>query len=514
MRSINSIKNVIVAMISNLIAVVVGVVTQALFLKLLGDEYAGINGLFTTILSMLAIVELGFGNAIIYNLYKPVHDDDKKSIKALMNFYKKTYRIIALCIFILGLVVMPFIPMIVGEISIKVNLYFIFFLYVIDVVVSYLLTYKRSILYANQKVYITNLVHIGYLVIMNTIQVCLLIVYQNFIVYLLIRILFRFLENLVITVIANKMYPYITEKDVDDIDPEVKDDIITKVKGLLFHKVSTFVVTGTDNILITMLLGVKMVAIYTNYRLIITALNDLLSQIFSSLTASVGNLLVEKNDSHNYTVFKRLYLLNSWISMWTTACVFCIASPFIELVYGAKYVIPMTILLILCMNFYMTGMRRVYAIFKEAAGVFHEDRFVPVFEAIINIVASVLIAVFMKRFGLIYGLGGIFIGTIISSLVLFLYSFPKYVYTGVLKKTNNLYYGELVFNALVAFATITVTYFITKLFVFDNVFVQMIVNGIICVIVPNVIYLILFGRKEEFKFYLNMLKGVLKKKNG
>jgi len=146
MRSINSIKNAVIAIITNIITVLVGVVTQALFLKLLGDEYSGINGLFTTILSMLAIVELGFGSAIIYHLYKPVHDGDKETIKSLMEFYRKTYNVIAGFILLLGFLVMPFIHVIVGEVNIPDNLYFIFFLYIVDVVVSYLLTYKRSIL--------------------------------------------------------------------------------------------------------------------------------------------------------------------------------------------------------------------------------------------------------------------------------------------------------------------------------------------------------------------------------
>ena len=511
MRSINSIKNAVIAIITNIITVLVGVVTQALFLKLLGDEYSGINGLFTTILSMLAIVELGFGSAIIYHLYKPVHDGDKESIKSLMEFYRKTYNVIAGFILLLGFLVMPFIHVIVGEVNIPDNLYFIFFLYIVDVVVSYLLTYKRSILYADQKTYIMNLVHIGYLVFMNAIQICLLLVYQNFIVYLFIKILFRFLENLVITLIANRRYPYILDKDIKPIDPEIKTDIVTKVKGLFFHKIGSFVVMGTDNIIISMLLGVKMVAVYTNYRLIINALNDLLSQVFSSLTASVGNLLVEDNHSHNYTVYKRLYLLNSWICMWTTTCVFCIASPFIGLVYGKKYIIPMIVLLVICLNFYITGMRRVYAIFKEAAGIFHEDRFVPIIESIINIVASVILVLLTRKYGLVYGLLGVFTGTIISSLVLYLYSFPKYVYLTIFKKHFGEYIKELLKHVMLAFITLGITYYVTTLVVVDNFFLQVVINSCICILVPNIIYLVIFFRSNDFRYFVDMFKNMFVK---
>ena len=171
MRSANSIKNAITAMISNIVTILIGIVSQAIFIKTLGTEYLGINGLFTNIISMLGIVELGIGSAIIYNLYEPIAKKDENKIKALMNFYKKSYRIIAMVVFILGLSIMPFLNNIIGNISVDINIKFVYLLFIIDVVASYLLTYKRSILYANQKTYITNIVHIGYLIIMNLLQI-------------------------------------------------------------------------------------------------------------------------------------------------------------------------------------------------------------------------------------------------------------------------------------------------------------------------------------------------------
>ena len=191
MRSKVSIKNAIVAIMTNIVTVLIGFIAQKVFAVTLGQEYLGINGLFSNIVSMLGIVELGIGSAIIYNLYKPIAEDDKEKIKSLMNFYKKTYRIIALCIFVLGVCVMPFLTSIVGEVHIAESLYLLYFLYLLDTIASYLLTYKRSILYANQSTYIVNIVHIIYLLVMNILQMIFLFTTKNYIVYLIIKILCR-----------------------------------------------------------------------------------------------------------------------------------------------------------------------------------------------------------------------------------------------------------------------------------------------------------------------------------
>ena len=237
MRTSNSIKNTIVSILMSAITILIGLITQKIFIEMLGTEYLGLNGLFTNILSMLAIAELGIGSAIIYSLYKPIAENNETKIKSLIEFYKKSYRIIAIIVLIIGLAVMPFLNIIVGETEIKENIHILYLLFLFDTVASYLLTYKRSILYANQKTYIINIIHILYLILMNSLQIIMLIITKNYIIYLSIKIVFRILENVIITMIANRMYPYIKEKDIEPIDFETKNSILQKVKGLIFHKI-------------------------------------------------------------------------------------------------------------------------------------------------------------------------------------------------------------------------------------------------------------------------------------
>ena len=506
MRSTNSIKNTIVSIITNIVTILIGLVAQAIFVRTLGSEYLGINGLFSNIISMLAIVELGIGSAIIFSLYKPIAEDDREKIKSLMKFYKISYRIIACLVTIIGLCVIPFLKYIVGATSIQENIIFIYILFLLDTTVSYLLTYKRSILYADQKTYITNIVHIGYLIIMNAIQIAILLLSKNYIAYLIIKIIFRLLENIVITIISNKMYPYITEKDAKELDKDTKHSIFTKIRGLIYHKIGSFLVLGTDNIVISIFFGVVTVGYYSNYSIIITAVSTLFGQIFSSLIASVGNLLVEENKEKSYSIFKNMLLVNSWLYCFATCGIICMIEPFIKIWVGGQYILEYNVLIVLMANFYIQGMRQTYNTFKMAAGIFYEDRFVPLFESTLNIVFSIIL---LK----IFGLAGVFLGTIVSSFALFMYSYPKYIYKGIFKRSYLEYAFENINYIIITAVTVIITTLITKQIIIPNNILQIIVNGVFVIIIPNAIYYIIFRKTDEFKYLKSLIMNYKNRRN-
>ena len=506
MRSENSIKSVITATITSIVTILIGFITQSIFVKILGNEYLGINGLYTNILSMLAIAELGFGSAIIVNLYRPVAKGNIEKIKTLMYFYKTIYRIIAIIVAVLGIIILPFLKYIVGYISININLQLIFILYLADTVISYLLTYKRSILQANQKNYIINIVHFGYVVIMNILQIIYLLAFKEFIGYLIIKIICRLLENIIISIISDKKYSYIKSKDVKPVSKRLKKSIYIRVKGLLFHKIGSFIVLGSDNIIISMTktLGVGVVGLYSNYYMIINALNNLFSQIFTSFTASVGNLLVEANNQKNKLIYKSTLLLNSWLYSFAAISMFFISVPFVKIWLGNEYVLSQAVVLTLVINFYINGMRRTYATFKEAAGVFYEDRYVPVIESVVNIVVSIVLAN-------VIGLAGVFIGTIASNMVLFLFSFPKFVYKKILHGEIKDYIKENLQYAVMFAVSFIITYVFIQFVKITNNYLLVLIYGIICLIIPNLIFFIVKHKTDEFKYYKNLVMNMKNK---
>lgn len=504
MRIKNSIKNTIAAMSSNILTIIIGLIAQAVFIRILGTEYLGINGLFTNIISMLGIVELGIGSAIVYNLYKPIANRDKETIKSLMNFYKKAYHIIALVVFIIGISIIPFLSYFIGETIVDININLVYLLFIIDIVCSYLLTYKRSLLYADQKNYIINIIHMIYLVTLNISQLLLLYITKNYYLYLGIKIILRIIENVVITIIVNKKYSYLKEKNIKKLDKKIEKDIFQKVKALFFHKIGSFIVLGTDNLIISRYLGIITVGLYSNYYMIINALNALFSQALTALTPSVGNLLVEKKTKKNFEVFRKVRFINFWIATFTSVALLIIMNSFITIWIGEAYLLSNLVLITLVINFFMTMMRNSYSTFKEAAGIFHEDRYVPIIESFVNIVASIIL---LKYFGL----AGVFMGTIISGLILWCYSYPRFVYKKLFCRSYLSYIKETISYIILFILILIISYKISNIYTFYNIWVQLLYNIIVSLIIPNIILLIIFYKNDNLKYYYRLFKKLVKK---
>lgn len=506
-RKKSSFKNMITAVSSNVLTIIVGLVAQAVFIKILGSEYLGLNGLFSNVISMLGIVELGMGSAIIYNMYKPIAENDHEKIKSLMQFYKKSYRIITLIISIIGIMIIPFIKYIVDieSVTVDINVYLVYILFLLETICSYILSYKRSMLYADQKEYITNIIHMGYTILVNTMQLTFLYFTHDYYLYLIIKVMMRLVENIVISSYVNRRYSYLLDNNVTKLDSKTEKDIFQKIMALFFHKIGTFIVSGTDNIIISKYLGLVTVGLYSNYYMIINAVQTVINHIIQATRASVGNLLVTESKTKQFDVFNKIRFVNFWISCFSSICIFVIMDSFITIWIGYKFVLPTKVLLVLVINFFIVSSRSTYGAFKEAAGIFYEDRFVPIIESLLNIVLSII---FVKKFGLM----GVFMGTIGSGLVLWCYSYPKYVYNKLFGRKISDYMKETIYYFIIFILIAGFTYSLAILISFDNVYLQFISNVLIALIVPNVIMLLLFSKDENFKYFINMLKGLKKRR--
>ena len=502
MRTANSIKNAIISVISNLMSIIFGFITQKILLQQLGVEILGVNSLFTSIMSMMAIVELGFGVSILYNLYKPIAEDNKEQIKSLMSFYKKSYHCIAGIILFIGLCILPFLNNIVGKTIDNINIYIVFILFVGDTIASYLLSYKRSLLYAYQKNYIVDIIHILYILVLNILQIIVLYLTKSFILFLILKIICRLAENIIISILVNKKFPFIKEKNVVKIKKDILDDIVKKIKSLFLHRIGGIIVLGSDSIIITKFLGIATMGIYSNYNVVLTALNNLLTQILNGVTASVGNLLVTENKDKSYSIYKKISFVNFLIYSFATIGIYTCIQPLIKIWVGESYLIAEFALIIICINFYFQGQRNTINVFKNAAGIFYEDRYIPLVEATVNLVASIILVK-------VFGLAGVFIGTIISVSVLFLYSYPKYVYKALFNKKKIQYIKEVFGYFIIMIITAFIINFIITNISIENLYLQLIINVMLCTILFTVINLIIFHKTEEFKYYKNILYKVL-----
>ncbi len=498
MRKKKSFFNMVGSLGSYAISLIFTFITQRCLIHILGIEYSGVNGLFNNILAILSIAELGIGSTIIFRLYKPIAEDNKEEIKSWMNFYKICYRFVALFITIIGLIIIPLIPMLINSPAIKESIITLYLISLLDVVISYCMTYKRSLLYANQKNYIINIVHIGYTILMNLTQIILIYLFKSYILYLIIKVIYRLIENIIINLYVNKNYPYINEP-AKDINKEEKKDVFERIKAIFLQKISFAINKGIDGIIISYFLGIATVGYYTNYNLIVITISNIIYQTISSLTASVGNLLTENNINKNYDIYKKINLLNSFLTGMSIIIFICIATPFITIWIGNKYLFSNYILIAFALYLYTDSIRRSITLYKEAAGICKEDKYMYIIMTIINLTASIILCK-------ITGVIGVILGTSISYLFLMIYSYPKYIYKPLFKKGfKNYYKDNLTYLVFIIIASI-ISFTICNQITLNNSYLQLIFNGIVSIIIGSIIFIMIFRKKEEFQYYIKLIK--------
>ena len=498
------IQNIVVAFIGQFVGILSNFISRIIFVKIFTSEYLGLNGLFTNILSMLSLAELGFGTAITFSLYEPLAKKDKEQIKSIMSLFKKIYRIVGFAILFIGALLTPFLSSFIKEIPDIDNIELIYILFVINTAFSYFYSYKRTLIIADQNRYIATIYRYTCYVMMNILQIIVILITKNYILYLLTQILFTVIENILSSKKANKMYPYLKDKKISPITNDVKKDIVKNTKAMMMNKIGSIVVSSTDSIIISKFLGLVATGIYSNYSLITQALKIITDQIYNSLAASIGNLCASKNEEYQYNIFKRMNFMTFWIFYFSSICLMTLLSTFITLWLGADYLFSELTTLMIVTVFYITGMRRPVVTYREAKGIFYKDRYKSVLEAISNLVISIIL---VQKYGVV----GVFLGTIISSLI-----FCVWIEALVLFKDgfniNPIYYFKeylkyTLFTILVGLIVYYICYFIKV----DNLIILLLVKLFICITIPNIIFYIVFRKNDEFKYFKNLLKDILSK---
>ena len=503
-RTEYSAKNTSVSVICRIVAILMGFVTRIVFTRTLSESYVGINGLFTDILNVLALSELGVGTAITYALYKPIAEGDIQKQKSLMRMYCWFYRFVAGIIVAGGLMIIPFMDIIIKNKPDVDNLTFIYILYLINSVISYLFIYKRTLIDAHQKIYIGTFYHTVFLVIQDVVQIIILITTKDFILFLIIFILSTLGSNLIISHKANKLYPYLKEKDIIPLDKAEKKSIFKNIKAMLMHKIGNVIVSNTDNLLLSSIVGITSVGLYSNYYLLIGSVRQVLDQVFQGITASVGNLGATEDKSRVKRIFEASFFIGQWIYGFASICLYELLSPLVEVSFGENYVFPASVVFVLCVNFYVTGMRKATLVFRDSLGLFWYDRYKSIAEALINLVVSIILA-------LEFGVAGVFWGTFISTVFTSLWVEPYVLYKHHLKQPVYPYFIKYAVYTVVVSGAFVVTDYLCRL-VNGGIVSIFILRLAICAIVPNIIMLLIYCKSREFGFILKKAKSLLSKR--
>lgn len=491
-RTANSIRNILTGFIGQALVLGVGFINRIVFIRCLTAEYLGINGLFTNILSMLSLAELGIGTAIVYALYKPLAEHNEEQISALMQFYKKAYNFIGCVVGIVGLFLIPFLTKLIGEApEIQENLYVIYLFYLFNTVISYFFTYKSSILIADQKNYIVTITNSVIVIGQCILQSIILIVTRNYILYLVCQAIGTMVYNLFISRISDKQYPFLKQRKNKKLDEKDKKNLFINIKALVITKVGGILVNSTDNIIITALRGIELTGLNSNYTLLTNTLNSILTVVFNGMTASIGNANAIEKKENRIKLFKSINLLNFWLYGWCSISFIVLSNEIVRLCFGEHYLLPMSVVIIMAVNFYTVGMQNAVWTFFNTMGLFNHGKYLVLVTGSVNVFLSIYL-------GKIWGLFGILVATFISRLVTNIWYSPYAVFKYGFFETPRNYFVRYIEYAIILIFTLALTLGISNILMGKSIFVFG-YHLIVCICIPNMVFLFFFHRNEEFK---------------
>lgn len=502
-RTKNASRNIIFGVILKVYQILVPFLMRTAMIYLMGVQYLGLNSLFTSILQVLNLAELGVGSAMVYSMYKPIATDDYVSISALMKLYRTYYRVIGGIIAVVGISIAPFVPKLIsGDVPAGISIYALYFLNLGATVLSYwLFAYKNSIFMAYQRNDVPSKVTMVTSSIQYTTQILVLWIFHNYYFYVLIALFTQVLNNIIVAYYANKIYPMF--RAVGDVEKSEKNEINRRIKDLFYIKIGSVVVDSADTIVISAFLGLTVLAVYQNYFYIMNSVYSIITIIMASITAGVGNSLLTEKLEKNYNDFKTLTFLISFCLCFCCNCFIGLYQPFMKMWVGEDLMLDYPFVIMICIYFYVRLIASIWNVPKDAAGLWHTDRFRALIAAGVNLLLNLLL---VKHIGLY----GILISTIVSVLFIscpwILCNVFKYVY----KRDVKLYLFSIIKYAICTIVCCIISAILCDRVTFDGL-IGLIVKGIICGFI-SLLFLIVFIRSDEFKNSKNLIMRVVKRR--
>lgn len=504
-RTQNSARNLAVGTAMYIFTQVVSFISRTIFIKLLGEQYLGISGLYSNILALLALADLGITTAFTFALYRPLAEKDYEKIASLLNFFKKMFILIALIVFAVGIGFVPFLKYIVKGSTLeyrKLQLYFA--LSVVNTACSYLAVYKSAVFRADQKVYIINEISAITTLILHVLQIALLYLTKNYVFYLLATIFTTLLNNVILTILSNKAYPEIFKSQPVALQKEEKKKLFGNLKSLIVYRISAAIMNSTSNILISVMLGTVIVGYYSNYSMIVTMVTAVVGIFCNALLASIGDIGVGRNIKVRGELFHTVMLLFYGLGAFCSACFICVFNDFIMVwLNDATFVLPERDVWLIVFSFFVTCISNPIWMFRESLGLFKQAKYVMTFAAIINIICAIIGGKFL-------GVGGIIAAIGIARLLTMFWYEPRYLYRDAFERPYSEYWKHTIKYGVEAIIVILISAGIT--YTLPAHLGGIALKILICTVLTIVIFLLGNIRTQESKYLLKKIKTIIRKK--
>ena len=491
-------KNIKYSTIAYILKITLQFVVRLVFVKSLPIEYLGINGLLSNFLSMLSLAELGVGPAIIYSLYQPLAKKDTATIKALIALFKKAYTAIGLFIIGTGICLLPWLDWFIKGNTVT-DIHWFYLVFLLNTGISYFYSYKRNLLISDQKQYINRIYQSSGQIALAVLQIMFLLVYPSYLIYIILMLLVTVSENYAVAKKTDGVYPYLQEKNVQVLSADIKNTILKNIKAMIAHKIGGMTVFSTANLILSKFVGLTAVGLYSNYYLVIAASNSFAGQFFASITASIGNLIVLERNQKKVDIFKVTEFIVAWQALIIVCGFFTLLNPLIELWLGKQFLFDEVVVTWLIINFYLTYMRMAVNAFKDASGLYWNDRYKPLAESVINLIASVYLTIH-------YGVIGVIWGGIISTLLTCFWVEPYVLFKNSIEIKLKDYFKDYFKYAAVTLLTSVVSKWLyTKLFI-EVTIINFVLGVVLCLVVTNAVWVLVFRKREEMVYLHNIAR--------
>ena len=501
-RTKNAVRNAIAGALNRMVGVFMPFILRTVLIKVLGEQYLGLNNLFSSVLQVLSLADLGFHSAIVYSMYRPIIEKDHEKICALLNLYRKFYTIIGIIVLVVGLAFIPLLKYIIkGGYPDNLNITVLYLMYLSNTVFSYIFfAYRRALFSAHQRSDIGNNVNSVIQVVMDIAKLIILFVTKNYYLYILFLPLSTLLSNILIYIFSCRKYPQY--RCIGKIDRITKNEIVKKVSALAIQRFGNTISTSLDNIVVSGFLGLSSVAIYGNYFYIVSSLLSFINVCISGTTAGVGNGIVVESVDKNFKTFKKINMINQWIISWCVPCLLCLYQHFMNLWVGKNLMMGTGFAVCMVVYFYVAETRKVVQVFKDAAGMWWADKWKPLAGCLTNLIFNIVSVQYIGMYGVILStiISYLFIELPWETVVLFKNYFKGY-WRGYVK--DNLSYLGVMGIASVILWIICKKMPETGIFFF-------IIKGTVCFGISNILFIIAFFRREEFAELYKLITGYLR----
>lgn len=500
MRTKKALINSSINIITYLLLFIPTLIIRKVFLSTLGSEMLGLNSFYANIIGWLSIAELGVGSAIVFALYKPFAENDKEKINQYITFFGKFYKNIGFIILVIGVAISPFLKFFIeNNIDIKiVTIGYLMFL--LNSFITYMFSHKLCILNVAQEAYKITLGSTVSQVSIFLLQYIILKKKPDYILYCSLQLIINFSYYMIINIYIMKRYPWLG-KSQKKLDSDTKASLFKNVRALFMHKIGGLVINSTDNIVISKFVGLGSLADYTNYSIVISAMKNIVSMGLNGITAGIGNMLTLNDKERAYDIHKNVFFLNFWVVSFIVISLYNTLNQFIGLWVGKNYLLDKLTFIVILINLYFVAMRGSVEQFQNGSGNFTQDKYAPIAESIINLTVSIFL---VKQIGI----AGVFIGTLVSNFTVVFWTKPYVVYKYVFDKPLIKYFKMYFEYLIISIIPLLVTSCLTRPLKNSLILGDFIINCLINIIVINSIYLIIFFRRKEFKYYLSLLSNM------